>query len=69
MKEIARAEGAATGRPYRQNIQTHGFDLVADEPVTAGGQGAGPAPYDYLLTSLGACTAMTLQMYDERKAW
>lgn len=69
MKEISSAEVVATGRPYHQDIQTHGFDLVADEPVTAGGQGAGPAPYDYLLASLGACTTMTLQMYAERKVW
>lgn len=41
--------------------------LLADEPVDGGGGGTGPGPYDYLLAGLGACTAMTLRLYAERK--
>lgn len=54
---------------YRTEIHVGGRDLVADEPASLGGQGAGFAPYDLLLASLGACTAITLRMYADRKGW
>jgi putative redox protein len=43
--------------------------LYADEPVDAGGQDAGPAPHDFLKMGLASCTAITLRMYADRKAW
>ena len=42
--------------------------VLADEPISMGGADAGPAPFDFLMAGLGACTAMTLRMYAERKA-
>lgn len=54
---------------YRTEINVGGHDLVSDEPPALGGQGIGPAPYDLLLASLGACTAITLRMYADRKQW
>lgn len=55
---------------YQQEIVVGGrHRLLADEPVDVGGDDAGPAPFDFLLAGLGACTAMTLRMYAERKQW
>ncbi len=69
MKRIASAVVAAAGPNYAQNIETGCFALVADEPLGAGGGNAGPAPYNLLLSGLGACTAITLKMYADRKGW
>jgi putative redox protein len=51
----------------QQEIRTGAHHLIADEPVDVGGGNSGPNPYDLLLASLGACTAMTLRLYAERK--
>jgi uncharacterized OsmC-like protein len=53
-------------RSFKQEIVAGKHRLVADEPVSAGGGDAGPDPYDYLLTSLGVCTSMTVGLYARR---
>ena len=69
MKHVASAVVVSTGTNYAHKIRAGHFDLVADESKELGGQGRGPAPYDYYLASLSACTAITLRMYAERKGW
>jgi len=54
---------------YTTDITAGDHRLTADEPLAVGGADKGPTPYDYLLAALGACTAMTLRMYADRKKW
>jgi putative redox protein len=53
---------------FNQTISVGPHRLVADEPVAAGGEDAGPGPYDFLLAGLGACTSMTMRLYADRKS-
>ena len=53
---------------FQQEITVGRHGFLADEPVEVGGLDSGPGPYDLLLAGLGACTAMTLRLYAERKA-
>ena len=73
MTQSASHEGTVTARigrsGYRVEIDSSGHSLVADEPTEAGGTDAGATPYDLVLAALGACTAMTLRMYADRKEW
>ena len=65
------ANAKVTGeRGYAQRITTTaGHELTSDEPERRGGTNTGAAPFDLMLGSLGACTAITLRMYSERKQW
>lgn len=60
-------EESGRGR-LAQSIQAGRHFWVADEPLGVGDD-TGPTPYDLLLSALGACTAMTLRMYADRKGW
>jgi putative redox protein len=46
-----------------------GHTIVVDEPLDAGGTDTGPSPGRLLTASLAACTAVTIEMYAERRGW
>jgi putative redox protein len=43
--------------------------LIVDEPVEKGGADTGPTPTGLLAMSLASCTAITVEMYANRKEW
>ncbi len=54
---------------FTSQVQAGDHYFLADEPIKVGGNNLGPTPYDFLLTALGSCTAMTIRMYADRKKW
>jgi len=66
---VARARAKLAEARYRTDIRAGHHDLVADEGPHEGGADAGPTPFGLVLAGLGACTAITLRMYAERKSW
>ena len=54
---------------YTTEVMVRQHHLTADEPVKVGGNDFGPGPYELVSAGLGACTAMTIQLYARRKGW
>lgn len=46
-----------------------GHTVVVDEPLEAGGTDTGPTPTRLVAAGLAACTAVTMEMYAQRKGW
>ena len=65
------SEVTVTSLGNLQNEVRYGDDrtLLIDEPVSLGGEGAGPDPYTLLLGALGGCISMTVTLYARKKGW
>ena len=54
--------------PFVQSVTVRGHKLYADEPLSfPEGTDKGLSPNDFLLSSLGSCTSITLRMYARLK--
>ena len=54
---------------FQHEVRVRDHALTADEPHETGGDDMGPSPQELLAVSLASCTAVTLEMYAERKGW
>ncbi|HXC05865.1 MAG TPA: (4Fe-4S)-binding protein [Bacteroidia bacterium] len=61
--------GTIGTQKYQCTIVWRNGKIIADEPVKTGGTDSGPDPYTLLLSSLTACSLVTMRMYIERKEW
>jgi putative redox protein len=52
-----------------QSVEIRGHTVTADEPRDNGGDDRGPSPEELLAASLASCTAITMEMYANRKGW
>jgi putative redox protein len=66
MKATARRT-ARTGYTHRVEMRQH--QMLVDEPSDHGGDDEGPSPQELLAASLATCTAITMEMYAQRKGW
>ena len=65
MKVVARRR-----QGFTHDIEIEGgHRMVIDEPEDAGGANEGPSPTRTLGAALASCTAITCEMYAERKGW
>src|SRR3954467_1930756 len=54
---------------FRQSIKIRDHGITVDEPSDQGGEDTGPSPQEPLAASLASCTAITMEMYAQRKGW
>ncbi|HEX8083713.1 MAG TPA: OsmC family protein [Solirubrobacteraceae bacterium] len=64
MKAVARRTGT-----YRHMVDIRSHHVSVDEPLEAGGDDTAPSPQEMLAASLASCTAITMEMYAQRKGW
>jgi putative redox protein len=68
-EKVADATATIGTDRYHVDLLAGRHGLAADEPAEHGRADTGPPPFGLLLSGLGACTAITLPMYADRKGW
>jgi putative redox protein len=64
MRAIARQR-----EKYTHDVKAGDHMITVDEPKDAGGEDLGPSPQELLAAALASCTAVTMEMYAQRKGW
>jgi putative redox protein len=64
-----RATSRRDGGKLRQAVEVRDHTVAADEPKKQGGDDSAPSPQELLAAALASCTAITMEMYAERKGW
>ena len=54
---------------FTHDVKVRKHQMTADEPADHGGDDLGPSPQELLAASLASCTAITMEMYAQRKGW
>ncbi len=65
MRAVARRSGGS----LKHEIELGEHSVLADEPEQNGGTDEGPNPQELLAASLASCSAITMEMYAQRKGW
>jgi len=66
MKATAQRRSSDT---FQHEVRIRDHVVCADEPRDVGGDDAAPSPQELLAASLASCTAITVEMYAQRKGW
>jgi len=59
----------STDDKYKTTLTNNKHSILADEPLEKGGKDEGMNPFEILLSSLGACTSITMRMYANHKGY
>ena len=54
---------------FEHTVEVGDHRVTVDEPEAHGGSDRGPNPQEMLAASLASCSAITMEMYADRKGW